>query len=256
MCTCNTTQPQADSREEESELCDVGLRRSHPDQVISWTQLAEIAGVEPETPPSPEAARPLSDTCHLDVPAASSEAAPHVLETPAVLETHEARYNETDAAIESRLWNHAPAMFVRKHRRAAPVIIRCIMKSMKSVQQVQNLISPVGFGRLQVLLLSGNRLKDLTLLHACPKLRLLDLSFNLITKLPQAQVFAACPELRFCYLNDNALDWPALDALDALPPSSGILALTLAHNPLANHPQYRHLIVNRFPRLELLVRVC
>ena len=106
------------------------------------------------------------------------------------------------------------------------------------------------YEHLRALFLCGNNLKDMTSFSACPQLRVLDLSFNQLKRLPDAETWSEFETLQFLYLNDNNLGVKAVLKASGAPE---LVALTVANNPANRQPEkFRRIAANKFRRLELL----
>ena len=102
-----------------------------------------------------------------------------------------------------------------------------------------------GYFQLQMLMLRGNALRDIDALACCTRLRMLDVSFNLLEAIPSTAFWAALTELQWLHLDHNHLgDWHNMLALTAATE----LALLMVHsNPIANYHNYRLVLANALP---------
>lgn len=121
--------------------------------------------------------------------------------------------------------------------------------------------------------LRGLSLQDVELISACPSLRILhlssnllprvppavlgcgrlvklDLSSNALTSLPSPQQLAQLRQLKIFYLHDNQLS--SLKSCRALAELPSLSRLSLCGNPLAQHGSYRHFLVNTIASLRCL----
>ncbi|CDW83920.1 leucine-rich repeat and iq domain-containing protein 3 [Stylonychia lemnae] len=79
------------------------------------------------------------------------------------------------------------------------------------------------------------------------KLQKLDLSFNMIKKLPSGQTFLSLKNLKIFYLHDNLISqWNDLNSISEAPV---IMHLTMMRNPISQVPGYRHQLVNHMQSL-------
>jgi hypothetical protein len=102
-----------------------------------------------------------------------------------------------------------------------------------------------GVGRfhlLQILVIRGNRVADLSPLHLCTGLTQLDASRNLITDLPRGYFWKHMRRLRLLQLASNFLtSWKALAALQ----SCAVLQhLDVSENPVIVHTDLRLFLIN------------
>ena len=81
-----------------------------------------------------------------------------------------------------------------------------------------------------------------------------DVANNMIERLPPPDAMRLLPHLALVYLHHNNLQsWDAVEALAALP---SVALVTLHSNPIAEHPTYRHYVVNKVRGDGLLAVVC
>ena len=99
----------------------------------------------------------------------------------------------------------------------------------------------------EIVLLPSNLLVRLERNAWPADLRLLDLSFNKISTLPDGNFWGQLPRLQVLYLHGNSIvQW---DAILGLTQARGLVALTLHDNTLSTHERYRHFMVNHFDQL-------
>ena len=107
---------------------------------------------------------------------------------------------------------------------------------------------------LQLGLLSGNALTAIhPMLLSLRRLQKIDLSSNGLTMLPsEPEDWAGLASLKILYLHSNQL--ASLRMVAALGSLPTLLRLTLFDNALAQHPNYRHFVVNSILTLRALDR--
>jgi hypothetical protein len=104
---------------------------------------------------------------------------------------------------------------------------------------------------LRILHLSSNLLARVpSAVLGCGRLVKLDLSSNALTSLPGPQQLAQLKALKVFYLHDNQLS--SLKACRALAELPCLSRLSLCGNPLARHGSYRHFLVNTIASLRCL----
>lgn len=122
------------------------------------------------------------------------------------------------------------------------------------LERVVRIPNMLGIHCLEVLLLRGNDIMEFSLLHACTRLKYIDLSYNRIRTMPPSSFFEGGPgpaHLRTLLLDHNFLgDWENL--CNALEAARCLSILTIADNPIAKLGAYRSGVVNAAPALELL----
>lgn len=93
----------------------------------------------------------------------------------------------------------------------------------------------------------GNNLGDVSLIADMPNLEVVSLAVNQVTNLSP---FQGLRNLRELYLRkNNIVNFEELYNLEGL---SGLKTLSLVENPIANHPQYRHMVATLLPQLTKL----
>ena len=114
---------------------------------------------------------------------------------------------------------------------------------------IKNIIVLPKYSQAYVILLSGNSITDLSPFSICPRLRLLDVSFNKLQRLPDEEIWSRFKSLEYLYLNDNDLQPLSVLGLSAAP---SVIALTLYNNPLALHQYYRQFAANLMQSCQLV----
>ncbi|KAL0231997.1 hypothetical protein PCE1_002993 [Barthelona sp. PCE] len=103
---------------------------------------------------------------------------------------------------------------------------------------------------LEYLFLSRSRLSSMSSLHFLRGLRVLDLSFNNISSLPDAGFWANFPMLEVIYLHGNKIK--SIKNLLGIRACPNLRVVTCFANPVSSHPSYRHIIVNSILTLDAL----
>jgi hypothetical protein len=99
----------------------------------------------------------------------------------------------------------------------------------------------------EMVFLSKNRMERLERTVWASSLRLLDLSFNNISELPDTEFWLHMPRLQVLYLHGNKIvEW---NAILGLAGAKNLVALTMHGNGLCAHSRYRHFMVNYFSSL-------
>eukprot|EP00163_Fabomonas_tropica_P017376 TRINITY_DN3089_c0_g1_i2.p1 TRINITY_DN3089_c0_g1~~TRINITY_DN3089_c0_g1_i2.p1 ORF type:complete len:1382 (+),score=228.85 TRINITY_DN3089_c0_g1_i2:356-4501(+) len=101
---------------------------------------------------------------------------------------------------------------------------------------------------LEFCFLQNNFLFKIDALKSCVNLQKLDLSGNKIQLLPRGDFWKGFQQLQVLNLHDNQIS--SMKSLEGLLSLPAVTAMTLYNNPIADHPQYRALIVNSLATLK------
>ena len=76
----------------------------------------------------------------------------------------------------------------------------------------------------------------------------------MIEELPSPEHMGCLANLKLLYLHNNAIeDWAHVGSLASVPQ---LTMLTMHHNPLSEHPKFRHYVVNKVHCLHDAVPPC
>ena len=127
------------------------------------------------------------------------------------------------------------------------------------LERAQQVPSVLGLTGLEVVLLRGNDITDISGLYPCGRLKYVDVSYNKISAVPGRSFFEGGPgpaELMTLLLDHNFIpgdDWETKTS-KSLAAAQCLTVLTLEANPIATMRKYRSALVNCVPNLQLLDR--